>query len=118
VLNAQILLGADTGGLALSDPEIVRSYHVSGTTVQRIREKFVLQGLDIALKGLPRGPHTRHIKIDGEVEAQLARLVCSQVPAGYTRWTLQLLADKMVELQYVDSLSHESARQVLKKKRN
>ena len=117
VLNAQILLAADagTGGPKLSDAGISERYHASPVTVQRIREKFVLHGMETALNGLPRGPQTKTIKIDGDVEAHLARLSCSEAPEGYDKWTLRLLADKAVELNYVGSISHEGVRLALKK---
>lgn len=115
VLNAQILLAADTCESNLPDVAISGRYHVSPVTVQRIREKFVLHGVEIALNGLPRGPHSRTIKIDGDVEAHLAQLSCSEVPEGYNKWTLRLLADKAVELNYVESISHEGVRLALKK---
>jgi len=114
-LNAQILLAADTNGPSLTDEVISATYHSSAITVRRIRQKFVLQGLDIALKGLPRGPQKRRIKIDGDVEAHLFQLACSEAPEGYAGWTLRLLADKAVELNYVESISHEAVRLVLKK---
>jgi transposase len=114
-LNAQILLATDTEESNLADAVISERYHVSEATVQRIREKFVLHGIETALKGLPRGPRSRSIKIDGEVEAHIAQLACSAVPDGYNKWTLRLLADKAVELMYVQSISHEGVRQVLKK---
>jgi len=115
VINAQILLASDEGSANLKDAEIVTRYHVSPKTVQRIREKFVVHGLKIALKGLPRGPQRKRIKIDGDVEAHLVQLACSEEPEGYNKWTLRLLADKAVELEIVPSISHESVRQVLKK---
>ncbi len=115
VLNAQILLAADTCELNLPDATISERYHVSPSTVQRIREKFVLHGVETALKGLPRGPQSRTIKIDGDVEAHLAQLSCSEAPDGYDKWTLRLLADKVVELNYIASISHEGVRLALKK---
>lgn len=115
VINAQILLAADEGTQNKKDRAIVELYHVSPKTVQRIREKFVLHGLEIALKGLPRGPQRKRIKIDGDVEAHIVKLACSEEPEGYNKWTLRLLADKAVELEVVNSISHESVRQVLKK---
>jgi len=119
VINAQILLAADKNTENLKDLEIVERYHISPKTVQRIREKFVLHGLQIALNGLPRGPQRKRIKIDGDVEAHIVKLACSEEPEGYNKWTLRLLADKAVELEIVPSISHESVRQVLKKtKRN
>ncbi len=115
VLNAQILLSCDKNGVDSTDEVVAKTYHVSPVTVQRVREKFVLHGLQIALRGLPRGPKNKAVKIDGEVEAHLVQLACSEAPEGHNRWTLRLLADKIVELQHVESISHEGVRQVLKK---
>ena len=118
VLNAQILLAADAeGGGGQTDEQIAGTYHASEITVRRIRQKFVLHGLGVALKGLPRGPQKRRVKIDGDVEARLSKLACSEAPKGYDNWTLRLLADKAVELGYVESISHEGVRQALKKTR-
>lgn len=115
VINAQILLAADTLESNLPDAAISERYHVSPVTVQRIREKFVLHGVETALNGLPRGPRSRTIKIDGDVEAHLAQLSCSEAPEGYEKWTLRLLADKLVELKHVESISPEGVRLALKK---
>lgn len=115
VINAQILLAANTNGLNLTDEQISKLYHKSKITVQRIREKFVMQGLKIALNGLPRGPQNKKLKIDGDVEAHVIKLACSESPDGYNEWSLRLLADRAVELKYVSSISHESVRQILKK---
>lgn len=115
ILNAQILLSCDKNGPNSPDEMVANTYHASPVTVQRIREKFVLHGLQIALRGLPRGPKNKQVKIDGEVEAHLLQLACSGAPAGHKRWTLRLLADRAVELNHVASISHEGVRQVLKK---
>ena len=74
-----------------------------------------MHGLSVALKGLKRGPQKSRIKIDGDVEAHIVQLACSEVPDGYNKWTLRLLADKAVELEIIPEISHESVRQVLKK---
>ena len=71
--------------------------------------------MSIALNGLKRGPQKSRLKIDGDVEAHIVQIACSEVPDGYNKWTLRLLADKAVELEVVPSISHESVRQVLKK---
>ncbi len=119
VLNAQILLAANANEENLTDILIAQRYHVKPLRVQRTRQKFVLHGLPIALKGLKRGPQKSRLKIDGDVEAHLVQLACSEVPDGYNKWTLRLLADKAVELEIIPEISHESVRQVLKKtKRN
>lgn len=115
VINAQILLAADTEVDSLKDAEIAKRYHVSMTRIQRVREKFVIHGLEIALKGLRRGPQKSRLKIDGDVEAHIIQLACSKAPDGYNDWTLRLLADKAVELEIISEISHESVRQVLKK---
>ncbi len=116
IRRSHILLGADASaeGKQMTDEAISKAYSVSIRTIERLRERFVQEGFEIALKGKPADdPKPR--KIDGEVEAHLIALTRSQAPDGYKQWTLRLLADKMVELEYIDSISHESVRQVLKK---
>src|SRR5207248_8273895 len=87
---------------------------VSAATVQRVRQRFVEEGLAAALCPRPR-PRTRLPLVDGVAEAHLVTLACSAAPEGAARWTLRLLAQKMVELAYVEHVSHETVRQVLKK---
>jgi transposase len=114
--RAQILLASDEsiGGKKMIDEEIVKAYDVGMRTVGRVRERFVEDGYKIALEGKPR-PVNREKVLDGRVESKLISLRCSDVPSGSNSWTLRLLADKMVELEYVESISHESVRQILKK---
>jgi transposase len=115
-LHAQILLKADVGegGDGWRDQQIMEAFGVGRSTVERVRQRLVEEGLESALtrkprpKGLPR-------KIDGAVEAHLIATACSQAPEGRTRWTLRLLADRLVALELVDSISHETVRRVLKK---
>jgi len=108
--RAQILLKADEG---MKDKEIQNALNTSRPTVERIRKRFVEGNLDKALHDDPRpGSQT---KLDGRAEAQLIALTCSDAPDGHERWTLRLLADKLVELDVVDSISHEAVRQYLKK---
>ncbi len=116
IRKAYILLGADSSedGKQMTDKAISEAYRVSLRTVERLRERFVKEGFAIALNGKPAGaPKPR--KIDGDVEAHLIALTRSPVPAGYKQWSLRLLADKMVEWEYIENISHESVRQVLKK---
>src|SRR5262245_38732768 len=110
--HAQALLKADQPG-GWKDTDIADAFALSVRTVERLRQRFVEAGLEAALKPrpVPRLPR----KIDGEVEAHLVALTCSAPPKGRQRWTLRLLADKMVELGHVSSLSHEGVRQALKK---
>ena len=110
-----MLLAANRGGSKCwTDSEICLEYKVNVRTVERLRERFVLHGLDIALSGLPR-LNTDKIKFDGAVEAQLVALRCSNPPEGYSSWTLSLLSDKLVKLEVVDSISQESVNRLLKK---
>jgi len=111
--RAQILRLADKGW---SDQQISEAVGESVPTVERTRKRFVQEGFEVALNGRPRQPRSER-KIDGRVEAHLIALTCSPPPAGYQRWTLRLLAEKLVALEAVDleSVSHESVRQVLKK---
>ncbi|MGD8753099.1 MAG: helix-turn-helix domain-containing protein [Anaerolineales bacterium] len=108
--RALILLKADEG---LSDPQIMAAIHVSRPTVERIRKRFVEGGLERALNEDPRPGQKR--KLDGRGEAQLIALACSQAPDGHEHWTLRLLADKLVQLEVVDSISYETVRRTLKK---
>ena len=108
--RAQILLKADEG---LKDTDIVVALNTSRPTVERIRKRFVEGNLDKALNDDPHpGGKT---KIDGRAEAHLIALACSAAPDGHERWTLRLLADKLVALGVVDAVSHETVRQRLKK---
>lgn len=113
--RARILLKADCSdpGPAWSDEEIGRALDVGTITVHRVRRDFVEGGLDGALvrRPIPR----RRRMLDGEQEARLIALACGQPPAGRRRWTLRLLADKMVELGHIDEVSHETIRRALKK---
>lgn len=114
--RARILLKADVsdGGPGWLDERISTALEVSLATIHRTRRTFVEEGLEAALNRRPQQRH-RARRLDGEQEAHLIALMCSQPPAGQGRWTLRLLADKMVELAYVESVSHETVRQVLKK---
>jgi transposase len=113
--HARILLKTDAqhpnGGWR--DQDIKAALDISLRTIERVRQRFVEAGLDATLK--PRTGQGRKPKLDGETEAHLIALRCSEPPNGQGRWTLRLLADRMVELGYVDELSHETVRQVLKK---
>jgi len=109
--HARILLKAHAGW---SDPAISAALEVSIATIERVRQCFVEEGLEAALNRRPPVREYPH-KLDGEQEAYLIALVCSAPPEGHQRWTLRLLADKMVVLEYVESVSHETVRQVLHK---
>lgn len=110
VKRALILCKADEG---LRDQEIAEALLVGAATVSRVRQRFVEEGLESALNERPRPGQRR--KLDGKQEAHLVAVACSHAPAGHARWTLKLLADKVVELEFADSISPETVRQVLKK---
>ncbi len=116
--HARILLLADETpcGAGRSDGQIIEALGVSKNTVCRVRERFVEQGLESALVRKPAA-RTYARKLDGRGEAHLIALACSKPPAGRADWTLRLLADQMVALGNVDTLSYETVRQVLKKTR-
>ena len=115
VKRSQILLSADRQGAKhWNDEQISKEYKVSIRTVERLRERFVMDGLSVALKGKPRLNRDK-IKFDGKVEAQLIALRCSNPPLGNSSWTLRLLAEQLVVLECVPSISLESVRQIQKK---
>jgi len=108
--RAQILLKADEGW---KDADIINALNTSRSTVERTRKRLVEDGLDKALNEDPR-PGQR-VKLEGKAEAHLVALTCSDAPGGREHWPLRLLADKLVELGVVESVSHETIRQTLKK---
>ena len=114
--RARILLKADESetGPAYADKQIREALEVSLSTIERTRKTFALEGLTAALTPKKRSWVSRQ-KFDGDTEAHLIALACSEPPEGHARWTLRLLAEKMVELQHFSSISHECIRQVLKK---
>ena len=115
VKRAYILLAADENGAQQwPDMDISTTYQVGVRTVERVRQRFVEVGLQSAVYGKKREVYREKV-FDGEVEAHLVALRCSDPPRGRAHWTLHLLADRMVELHYVESISHESVRQLLKK---
>ena len=116
ILHARILLKADAGagGPGWDDARIAEAVACGASTVYRVRQAFVEEGLTAALfRKKPTGRLYR--KLDGAQEAQLITLACSTPPAGRTHWTMRLLADRMVELQVVESISPECVRMTLKK---
>ncbi len=115
--RAQILMKADAGpaGPAWVDTRIAEAFDVSVVTVENVRKRCVLDGLDRAIQRKRQCRPSRQVVLDGEKEARLVALCCSEVPPGRGRWTLRMLADKLVELKIVDSISHETVRQTLKK---
>jgi hypothetical protein len=117
VINALILLGCDEGEFQekrSTNEEISRVLKIGMRKIDRIKKRFVELGINITLNGL-KGSRIYAKKVDGDFEAHLVALSCSDPPEGFARWSLRLLADQVVQLQYIDKVSHETIRQVLKK---
>jgi transposase len=118
VVHALILLNCDRGEFSESshhtNVEVAEFLKVGESMVERIKKRFVETGLESALEDKPT-EREYVCKTDGDLEARIIALACSEAPEGFTRWSLRMLADKVVELEYIDSISHESVRQVLKK---
>jgi transposase len=114
--RARILLKADSsaGAPNWSDVKISEALDVGKATVERLRKRFVEEGFEAAL-GQRKSQRNYQRKLDGDAEAHLIALACSKAPEGYSRWTLRLLAESMVTLEYIDQVSHETVRSVLKK---
>lgn len=117
VVRARVLLKADEGehGPAWTDAAIAEAFDISVSKIQRLRQRLVEEGLAAALVRHP-SPQARPRKLDGAQEARLVTLACSAPPAGRARWTLQLLADQLVQLKVVDTISDETVRVTLKKR--
>jgi len=114
--NACILANCDEGdhGQKVSNEQIAQILQITTKTVERLKQRFIEEGFEACMDRKPY-PEVKEIKTDGDFEAHLIATSCSKAPDGYTRWSLRMLADKMVELAYVESVSHETVRQVLKK---
>jgi transposase len=115
--NAYILLNTDKGEFlkSVTNSEISKVLKVGMRTIDRVKKRFVEEGFEACLR---RKPTTRiyEKKVDGDAEAHLISIACSEPPQGFSKWSLRLLADKMVTLNYIESISHETVRSVLKKR--
>lgn len=116
--NAYILLNTDKGAFSSTrstNAEISKVLKVGMRTIDRVKKRFVEEGFQACLQ---RKPTTRIYdkKVDGDAEAHLISIACSEPPKGFSKWSLRLLADKMVSLNYIESVSHETVRSVLKKR--
>ena len=117
ILNAQILLGCDEGEFQTersTNEVIARVLGTSMKKIDRVKKRFVMGGIEATLTN-KNGSRIYKKKADGDFEAHLVALSCSEPPEGYARWSLRLLADKVVELHYIESISHEAVRGILKK---
>jgi transposase len=117
--RARILLKADQadGRPAWDDARIAEALEVGERTVSRVRQRFVERGFEACLRRKPQERPSRLRKLDGAAEARLIAVACSKAPEGRAEWTMQLLADKLVELDVVDSISDETVRRAMKKTR-
>jgi len=115
IKHAQMLLKADEGeqGTSWPDTRIAEAYNVSESTVRNLRKRLVEKGFEAALEREKQT--TYRTKLDGEAEAKLITIACSQPPEGYSRWSVRLLADRLVELEIVDAVSHMTVQRVMKK---
>jgi len=113
---AYILLNCDKGRHSekVTNEQISKVLNIGMRTIDRVKKKFIEEGLEATLERKPTRRNYER-KVDGEVEAKLVTLCCSNPPKGHAKWSLRLLADKMVELKYVESISHVTVREVLKK---
>lgn len=115
LIHARILLKADVGdGESFENERIARAVETSVGTVYRVRQLFVEEGMDAALYRKPPKRHDDR-KLDGEKEARLVAIACSKPPEGRVRWTMQLLAEKLIELKIVDTISDDTVHRTLKK---
>ena len=116
ILRANILLASDRNNKKhMTVAEIAENYHTTPTTVQNVRITYVNNGLEATVSRKKRETPPVPAKVTGDVEAHIIALVCSDPPEGYSKWTLRLLADKCVELNYAESLSHMTVSRILKK---
>jgi len=113
--RARILLKADADGPGWRDAKIADAFNCRVQTVETVRKRLVTEGFELALEGKKRDAPPTPPKLDGEAEAKLIAMRLGKPPAGYGHWTLQLLADELVALEVVDSISHETVRKTLKK---
>jgi transposase len=115
--HAQILFLADVSeqGPGWKDEAVAQACGVTVRTVENVRKRLVMEGLESALNRKPQARPSRQKILDGEKEAKVIAVCCGSKPAGHARWTLRLLAERIVELEIVESISHETVRQCLKK---
>lgn len=117
IMHAQVLLKSDKGegGPRWRDPQIQEAFGLGETVIKNIRKRYVENGLEDALERRKQPKRPEKQKIDGKQEAQIIATLCTERPEGQARWTLRALTDRIVELQIVEQVSHETVRTVLKK---
>jgi len=118
IRHANILLKADADGPGWTDVRIAEAFGCHPRTVENVRRRIVMQGLDAAIARKKQDRPSRERKLDGEGEARLVTIACSEAPEGRDRWTLQLMADELVRLRVVDTISDQTVRRTLTKTRS
>jgi len=113
--RALLLCDAGPAGPAWTSAKIVEALGVTSRTIEHLKQRFVEEGLEASISRKAREKPPREVRLDGKFEARLIALACSEAPAGYSRWTLRLLSEKVVELQITESASHTSVSRILKK---
>ena len=115
IKHANILLAVDADGPGWTDEQTAAAFKCNRNTVHNVRRRFVLQGIEAALERKKQEKPSRERILDGEKEARLVAIACSQPPKGRAKWTLQMLADELVALEIVDAVSEQTVRRTLKK---
>jgi transposase len=115
IKHANILLAVDADGPDWPDHQAAKAYKCHQNTVRNVRQRFVEYGLQAALERKKQQVLSRKRTIDGEKEARLISIACSRPPEGFAKWTMQMLADELVALKVVDSVSHQTVWRTLKK---
>ena len=115
VRRAQVLLKADADGSGWTDAKIAEAFGCRTKTVENIRERLVTKGFEVTLEGIPRSKPPRPKRLDGEQEAKVIAMRLGAPPPGFANWTLRLLAEQVVALEIVESISYETVRRTLKK---
>lgn len=118
IRHANILLAVDANGLHWTDEQTAEAFHCHTNTVTNVRQRFVERGLEAALGRKKQERPSRQRLLDGEMEARLLAIACSPPPEGRARWTLKMLADRLVALEVVEAISDQTVRRTLKKTRS
>jgi hypothetical protein len=113
--RALLLCDAGPDGPAWTSAKIVDALGITSRTMEHLKKRFVEEGLEVSIHRKAREKPPREVRLDGKFEARLIALACSEAPAGYSRWTVRLLSEKIVELQIAESVSHMSVHRILKK---
>lgn len=115
IMRANILLASDRGNKYMTVAEIAATFNTTPTTVHNVRTSYVNRGLEATINRKKRETPPVPAKVTGDIEARIIALACGEPPEGYSRWSVRLIAEKCVELNYIDSISHMTVSRILKK---